>query len=104
MGGREKILFVLALALALGFLAYSLLGPGGGAHHGLAEELGRLEVENARLAEENRRLGLEVQALKNRPEYLEKVIRDELGLVRPDELVFRLLPAPDGGASEGPEP
>jgi len=100
LGAREKVLFVLCLALALGLVAFSLLGPGGGARTELFGELERMQLENARLREENTRLTLEVDALKNRPDYLEKVARDELGLVKPDELIFQLQPAPDAGAED----
>jgi len=100
LGARAKIVFVLSLALALGLLAFSLLGPGGGAQVELRGELDRLVTENARLREQNRRLALEVDALKNRPDYLEKVARDELGLVKPDELIFQLQSTPDAGPQD----
>jgi cell division protein FtsB len=103
LGARAKIVFVLCLALALGLLAFSLLGPGGGARAELRGELERLVAENARLREQNRQLALEVDALKNRPDYLEKVARDELGLVKPDELIFQLQSVPDAGADGGEE-
>jgi cell division protein FtsB len=97
LGARAKIVFLLCLALAFGLLAFSLLGPDGGAQAELRGELERLVTENVRLREQNRRLALEVEALKNRPDYLEKVARDELGLVKPDELIFQLKSTPDGG-------
>ena len=100
MGTREKIIFTLALALALGLFGYSLLGPQGGKQAQLQAELTRLIEENQRLVEENRRLGLEVGALKTRRDYLEKVARDELGLVKPDEFIFHLPGEPDGGRPE----
>ena len=91
MDTRWKVMFILASALALGMIAYTLLGPGGGGKRAqLQAELTRIEDENRRLAGENRRLSLEVQALKSRRDYLEKVARDELGLVKKDEMVFHL--------------
>jgi cell division protein FtsB len=84
-------MFILALALALGLIAYTILGPGGGSKRTqLQQELARIEQENRKLADENRRLTLEVEALKRRRDYLEKVARDELGLVKKDEMVFHL--------------
>jgi cell division protein FtsB len=84
-------MFILAMTLALGMIAYTLLGPGGGGKRAqLQAELDRIEEENRRLEAENRRLTIEVKALKSRRDYLEKVARDELGLVKKDELVFRL--------------
>ncbi len=102
MGLKEKILFALALALAVALVGYTLLGPGGGKRAQLADELERLQADNRRLAEEIHRLKIEVEALKNRPDYQEKVAREELGLVRPDEVIVRLPEPVDGGTPPGP--
>lgn len=108
MDTRWKVMFILALALALGMIAYTLLGPGGGGKRAqLQAELDRIQEENRRLAGENRRLTIEVQALKSRRDYLEKVARDELGLVKKDEMVFHLphtekAGSADGGSQAGP--
>jgi cell division protein FtsB len=96
----------LALALALGSIGYTLLGPkGSGKQVQLQEELERLHRDNQNLAEENRRLAEEVEALKHRAEYIEKVAREELGVVHHDDLVFHLPPgkSDDGGASADPK-
>ncbi len=97
MSTREKIILTLALALTLGLIGYTLLGPGGGKYAQLQSEWSRLEAENQRLKAENQRLALEVEALKTRPDYQEKVAREELGLIKPDELIVRLPEKPDGG-------
>ena len=91
MATSWKVVFLLALALAVGSIAYTLLGPKGSNKQGhLLDELEGLRQDNRALAKENRRLSLEVEALKHRKEYIEKVARDELGLVRKDEVVFHL--------------
>ncbi len=91
MEARWKIAFILALALAIGFIAYTLIGPaGGGNQEQMQAELDRITRENLRLVEDNRRLTLEVDALKSRRDYLEKVARDELGLVKKGEVVIHL--------------
>ena len=101
MGLKEKILFALTVALAVALVGYTLLGPGGGKRAQLKADLERLQEGNRQLAEEIKRLKLEVDALKNRTDYQEKVVREELGLVRPDEVIVR-LPAPvDGGSPAG---
>jgi cell division protein FtsB len=46
-----------------------------------------------------RALEEEKHLLKNDPEYLEKVIRDELGLVRPGEIVYKFVPEKSTPAS-----
>jgi cell division protein FtsB len=88
---RWKIAFILAMALAIGFIGYTLIGPGSGGNQAqMQTELDRIVEENQTLREENRRLTLEVDALKRRRDYLEKVSRDELGLVKKGEVVIHL--------------
>jgi cell division protein FtsB len=47
----------------------------------LAREIETIEQENAVLARE-------MQRLRKDPQYIEKIAREELGLVRPGEIVF----------------
>lgn len=61
-------------------------------HERLDEELARVNLLNDDLAVENDRLRREVNALRHDPEYVETVIRDELGWVREDETVFLFAP------------
>ena len=56
-------------------------------------ELRSAQEEVARIDAENRKLEVEVNALKNDPRALEKVAREKLHLVRPDDVVIVL---PDG--------
>ncbi|HUL59869.1 MAG TPA: septum formation initiator family protein [Anaeromyxobacteraceae bacterium] len=74
----------------------SALDPGGlRKARRLAGEAGRIEADNARLAEENARLSREVKALRTDPSAMERAAREDLGLVRPGERVYRV---------EGPGP
>jgi cell division protein FtsB len=99
-----KVSFLLALALALGFIAYTLLGPGGGAKRAQLEaELQRIQGENKKLQEENRRLSLQAKALQERNDFIEKTIREELGLIRPDELILSMPPAGQGDCKSNTE-
>lgn len=59
-----------------------------------------LRLEEDRLSKELTTMGREIQSLKQEKEllqkdqaYLEKVIREELGLVRPGEMVYKVVPA-----------
>jgi cell division protein FtsB len=52
-----------------------------------------LEAENAAIAAENRRLTEENELLKSDPETIERIAREELKLVRPDEIVIE-TPSP----------
>jgi cell division protein FtsB len=60
------------------------------------ERLGR---ELTALDRQIQRLQEEKQLLQNDVSYLEKVVREELGLVKPGEMVYKLVPA-----KEAPEP
>ena len=53
---------------------------------------GRLRV----LAEENRRLRTQVAGLRSDPYQVEKLAREDLGLGRPDELIFEIIDRSDG--------
>jgi cell division protein FtsB len=94
----KRILYFLALGLGIGFIAYTLVGPGGGSKQAhIQSELEKLRLENEQLKEKNRRLTLDAEALKTRQDYIEKVSRDDLGLVRKDEIVLT-------GPSDNPNP
>lgn len=90
MRTSEKILIGALLALTLGLGLYTALGPISGKQAKLKADLEQLKSENNRLAEENRRLTLEVKALRSRQDYQEKVIRQELGLIKPGEVLVQL--------------
>lgn len=49
----------------------------------------QLEQEVQNLAETNRRLRTEVKLLRENPFYIEKHAREEFGMARPDEYVFK---------------
>ena len=50
------------------------------------------EVKMRGLREENAKLLKEMHLLENDPNYLEKVGRDKMGLVRKGEVIYRLVP------------
>jgi cell division protein FtsB len=58
--------------------------------HRLGVEAERVEAENRRLAEDNARLTREVKALRSDPAAMERAAREDLGLVRPGERVYRV--------------
>lgn len=57
------------------------------------QRLAQAEAKVARLAAENDSLQRTLWRLENDPNYLEKIAREEYGLVKPGERVYR-LPAP----------
>jgi cell division protein FtsL len=59
----------------------------------LSQQVAELEYQRAALLEENRRLREEIRRLYD-PAYVERVAREELGLVRPGEIAVVLVPRP----------
>jgi len=75
-----------------------------GAHGFLAmrrtqKEIDRLRREIQQVIAENRELDAQVEALKSDPKLIERIAREELGLARKGELIFK-LPAPPAVKSD----
>jgi len=56
---------------------------------GLQQELHEIEDKNSFLKKENEKIKLEILNLKNNLRYLEELSRNELGLAREGELIYR---------------
>jgi len=79
--------FILLLILVI---ALTISGKRGFLHMvGLKEELHNIEKNNIKLKNENEKLKLEIINLKNNLRYLEEISRNELGLARDGELIYR---------------
>jgi cell division protein FtsB len=57
----------------------------------LNKKLEMLKGDVGNLKRENEKLNREVYALKNNPAYIEKIAREDLGLVKPGEVVFEFV-------------
>ncbi|MFN7175065.1 MAG: FtsB family cell division protein [Thermaurantiacus tibetensis] len=106
---RRALVPVLCLAVGSYFLAHAFTGPSGVlALEGLRAERARLEAEQARLEAERDALAGRIALLDPSgadPDLADELVRRHLGVVRPDELVVPLPPAPaDGGAGGVGEP
>ena len=90
---REVLGWLLPLALlALAIVSVPVLAldeEGLPRWRALRRELGEVEHENDRMRREVDDLGRDVDALRSDPEAIERIARDELGMVRPGELVFQ---------------
>ena len=56
----------------------------------LRRDIASLEQRNQDLAHRNRELLEEIKALRTQPQALERAAREELGFVKPGEVVFHL--------------
>ena len=88
-----RLLAIVNGAIVFGLLCAALLGGDGiSRHERLSEELRRIKSINNDFKEKNIRLREEANALRTDENYVESVIRDELGWVRSDEIVV-IVPA-----------
>ena len=80
---------IIGLAIGLGYLPLQVFGEQGLVRYRqLQRELRDLRERNARLARQIRQMRLEVSRLRDDDVTLERVARQDLGMVRPGELVF----------------
>jgi cell division protein FtsB len=86
--------FVMFVAVLLGGVTLVFL-PQLQRRHALQQELRRLDEKIAVEENRERRLQAEIDALKSDPVYVERVARQKLNLVRPNETIFRFSPRPD---------
>ena len=86
-----RVVLALTLALALAYLPYQLLdGAGIRRIPKLERELADTRRDIAELRSENHLHRQQINALKNDPAAIEDIARDELGMVRPGEIVIRV--------------
>jgi len=72
-------------------LAHTLFGPYGYLSMLRSQrEIQQLQQEIDRLDRENLQLSGEIRALQSDPSAIEKVAREDMGLARPGEMIFRL--------------
>ena len=78
------------LSLALVAVPVLVLPPEGLPRlRGLQRALDQVETENDELKRDVTRLRIEVQQLRDDPAAVERIARDELGMVRKSEVVFQ---------------
>ena len=84
----RALLIILLLLLAAVVVPLKVFDPKGFERvERLRAEL--MELNEARLKRENETLRFEIQSFHENPDFIEKVARDELGMVGPDEIVFQ---------------
>jgi len=97
---RRNLAWLLGVAFAL-LLLQDIFGT-----HGLIamrrsqQEAARVQQEISRLDEENRLLQDSVQSLKSDPAAIEHIAREEMGLAKPGEYIFKI--APRSGIASAP--
>jgi len=68
------------------------------------KEAGRVQQEIERINDENRQLQDRVKALKTDPSAVERIAREEMGLARPGEYIFKVPSKPGDASAPVPQP
>lgn len=89
---RVRLLFTL---FAIFFVFALIYLPGFSKYQELRRKESQIIREIERLRDISLKLAEEEERLKNDPEYLEKVARENLGRVRPGEVVYKIVPTED---------
>jgi cell division protein FtsB len=90
MTARQKLLVVAAVLAGGLTLASAADARGFRRYLKLREDVEALQQRNQGLAAQNEALRREIQALRDEPAALERAVREELGYVKPGEIVFHL--------------
>ena len=98
MSVKTKILLALAMLVLLNFLLVIVFGDKGLVDlYLLTESKKRIEAKNDRLERENLGLYREIDRLKHDPEFIENMVRKELGVIGENEVIFKLGSPEAGG-------
>ncbi len=90
MASRRKLLWA-AVAASFILAVFSASAEGGFRRYlKLSRDVVALREKNVRLQQSNAKLLAEIAALNKSPEALEQAAREELGFIRPRELIFSL--------------
>ncbi len=91
MNTREKILLSFAILALFSMLFFVIFGENGLADLNLLrQQRDSLLEKNRTLEQENLSLYREIDRLKHDLKYIENVARQELGMIKKDEVIFKL--------------
>jgi cell division protein FtsB len=97
---RQNARQILGLAL-LALLVHDVFGAHGFvAMRRTQKEIEQIRAQIGRLNAENKSLAGQVTSLKSDPRAIERIAREEMGLARPGEMIFKL---PDQAKPEDPQ-
>ncbi len=89
MAGRTRVRVAVCVAAGLAFV--SLVDARGFRRYfRMQRQLAEASERNRHLAKQNESLKREIEGLRSDPETWERAAREELGFIRPDEIVINL--------------
>jgi cell division protein FtsB len=87
---RERARHILALAL-FALLVHDVFGTHGFiAMRRTQKEIEQIREQIGKMNEQNKLLNEQVTSLKSDPKSIERIAREEMGLARPGEMIFKL--------------
>ncbi|MGA8872018.1 MAG: septum formation initiator family protein [Candidatus Acidiferrales bacterium] len=96
---RRNLSWFIAAGLALLLLQDVFGNHGVLAMRRSQQEAREVQRQINQMNEENRQLEAKVKALKTDPQAIERIAREEMGLARPGEYIFKLPPKPGDGST-----
>jgi cell division protein FtsB len=100
---RKNARQILGLAL-FALLVHDVFGPHGFiAMRRTQKEIDQIREQIGKVNDENKALAEQVNSLKTDPKSIERIAREEMGLARPDEMIFKLPDAAKPGDPRRPE-
>jgi cell division protein FtsB len=99
---RRNLRTILGLAI-LGLTIHDIFGPHGFlAMRRTQLEINQFSAEMHKLDKENQDLADQVTSLKTDPRIIEQIAREDMGLAKPGELIFKLSTGPDDTSKPAP--
>ena len=91
MWTKRKFILIVVASFSMGVLFHTLfVADGWSDRQKLRADLQAVQAENTEIAAEVKRLRSQIDALRRRPSVQERVIRDELGYVKPGDIILEL--------------
>jgi cell division protein FtsB len=99
---RRNLRTILGLAI-LAMVIHDVFGPHGFiAMRRTQSEITQLTVQIHHLDAENQTLSDEVNSLQTDPRLIERIAREDMGLAKPGEYIFKMPDPPDNSSPAGP--
>jgi cell division protein FtsB len=96
MNKKQGVLLALAVCLIVSLMFFIVFSARGLADLNLMKkERDRIRAQNREITRENLTLGVEIDRLRNDPQYIESVARREFGMIAQDEIVVKPQRPPD---------
>lgn len=95
---RKHVRQILGLAL-FALLVHDVFGPHGFiAMRRTQKEIEQIREQIGKMNDENKTLADQVNSLKSDPKSIERIAREEMGLARPGEMIFKIPDPPKAPA------